>query len=99
MPDIGNIMNILYEIGRERKEHPVNGSYTNYLLDKGRDKILNKFGEEAIELIVAAKGGDRDDMIHEAADVMYHMNILLFECGLTWEDVAAELEARRQDSH
>lgn len=79
----------------ERKNHPKEGSYTNYLFTKGIDKILKKCGEEAAEIIIAAKNPDAEELKYEIADFLYHMMVLMAECGLTWEDVTKELANRR----
>lgn len=79
----------------ERKLHPKEGSYTNYLFTKGIDKILKKCGEEASEIIIAAKNPDAEELKYEIADFLYHMMVLMAECGLTWEDVTKELANRR----
>ncbi len=79
----------------ERKNHPKEGSYTNYLFTKGIDKILKKCGEEATEIVIAAKNPDSEELKYEIADFLYHMMVLMAECGLTWEDVTKELANRR----
>jgi phosphoribosyl-ATP pyrophosphohydrolase/phosphoribosyl-AMP cyclohydrolase len=79
---------------RDRKEHPKEGSYTNYLFDKGIDKILKKCGEEAAEIIIAAKNPNREEVRYEMADFLYHMMVLMVERGLSWEDIAEELANR-----
>ena len=79
----------------ERKNNPKEGSYTNYLFTKGIDKILKKCGEEASEIIIAAKNPDAEELKYEIVDFLYHMMVLMAECGLTWEDVTKELANRR----
>ncbi len=79
----------------DRKKNPREGSYTNYLFTKGIDKILKKCGEEASEIIIAAKNPDAEELKYEIADFLYHMMVLMAECGLTWEDVTKELANRR----
>lgn len=79
----------------ERKNNPKEGSYTNYLFTKGIDKILKKCGEEATEIVIAAKNPDSEELKYEIADFLYHMMVLMAECGLTWEDVTKELANRR----
>lgn len=79
----------------ERKRNPKEGSYTNYLFTKGIDKILKKCGEEASEIIIAAKNPDAEELKYEIADFLYHMMVLMAECGITWEDVTRELANRR----
>ena len=79
----------------ERKEHPKEGSYTNYLFGKGIDKILKKCGEEAAEIIIAAKNPEKEELKYEIADFLYHMMVLMAECGLDWSDITRELVNRR----
>lgn len=79
----------------DRKNNPKEGSYTNYLFDKGIDKILKKCGEEASEIIIAAKNPEAEELKYEMADFLYHMMVLMAECDLTWEDITRELANRR----
>ena len=83
-----------YAVILDRKQHPKEGSYTNYLFDKGIDKILKKVGEEASEIIIAAKNPDAEEIKYEAADFLYHLMVLMVEKGLTWEDITRELSQR-----
>ena len=78
-----------------RKNHPKEGSYTNYLFDKGIDKILKKCGEEATEMVIAAKNPDAEELKYEIADFLYHMMVLMAECDLDWNDIVKELVNRR----
>lgn len=78
----------------DRKEHPKEGSYTNYLFDKGIDKILKKVGEEATEIVIAAKNPNPNEIKYEIADFLYHMMVLMAEKGVTWEEVTTELANR-----
>lgn len=96
MSGIGEILDELIQIADDREKNPVIGSYTNYLLSKGEDKVLNKFGEECVELIVAAKNHDKSETIHEIADVLYHLTILLYQEDIEWEKVESELRKRRE---
>ncbi|MTD37655.1 phosphoribosyl-ATP diphosphatase [Erwinia sp. CPCC 100877] len=83
----------LYEEITDRKQTPKEGSYTNYLFDKGLDKILKKVGEEATEVIIAAKN-NQEELVYETADLFYHVLVLLVEQGVSLEEVKAELEKR-----
>lgn len=83
-----------YAIIRDRKEHPKEGSYTNYLFDKGIDKILKKCGEEATEIIIAAKNPDPEEIKYEIADFLYHVMVLMVEKGITWEEITKEVANR-----
>jgi len=78
----------------DRKQHPKEGSYTNYLFDKGLDKILKKVGEEACEIIIAAKNPDSEEVKYEIADFLYHVMVLMVERKVTWEDITRELANR-----
>ena len=89
-----SILESEYEVIAGRKEHPKDGSYTNYLFDKGLDKILKKVGEEASEIIIAAKNPEKEEVKYEMADFLYHMMVLMVEKGLTWEEIAIELSNR-----
>ncbi|MGX7352706.1 phosphoribosyl-ATP diphosphatase [Enterococcus canis] len=83
----------LYQEIKDRKEVPKAGSYTNYLFDKGLDKILKKVGEEATEVIIAAKN-NQEELIYETADLFYHVLVLLVEQGVSLEQIEAELGQR-----
>ncbi len=84
----------LYELISERREHPKEGSYTNYLFDKGIDKILKKIGEECTEVIIAAKADDKRETVYEIADLAYHTLVLMLEMGITPADIHRELASR-----
>lgn len=88
------IINDLYKIIEDRKENPKEGSYTNYLFDKGLDKILKKVGEEAAEVIIAAKNPDRNELIYETSDLLYHLLVLLKEREIIPEEIFVELNKR-----
>lgn len=89
------ILKEVYDVVADRKANPKEGSYTNYLFDKGVDKICKKVGEEAAEVIIAAKNDSRDEIRYEVADLLYHLTVLLVDKGLTWEEIAQELAKRR----
>lgn len=78
----------------DRKKNPKEGSYTNYLFDKGIDKILKKCGEEATEIVIAAKNPDAEELKYEISDFLYHMMVLMAECNVSWDDVMKELSRR-----
>jgi len=84
----------VYGVILDRKANPKEGSYTNYLFDKGIDKILKKVGEEASEIIIASKNPDAGEIKYEISDFLYHMMVLMVERGVTWEEICAELAAR-----
>lgn len=78
----------------DRKNNPEEGSYTNYLFDKGEDKILKKVGEEAAEVVIAGKNRDKSEIAYETADLIYHLSVMLVDNDMTWEDIYAEMERR-----
>ena len=78
----------------DRKAHPKEGSYTNYLFDKGIDKILKKLGEEATEIVIAAKNPNPEEVKYEISDFLYHMMVLMADKGITWEEITEELANR-----
>ncbi|MDD7219767.1 MAG: bifunctional phosphoribosyl-AMP cyclohydrolase/phosphoribosyl-ATP diphosphatase HisIE, partial [Clostridia bacterium] len=84
----------VYDVIMDRKEHPKEGSYTNYLFDKGIDKILKKVGEECTEIVIAAKNPDKEEIKYEISDFLYHVMVLMAEKGVTWEDITRELARR-----
>ena len=75
----------------ERKKSPQEGSYTNYLFDKGDDKILKKVGEEAAEVVIAGKNRDKEEIKYEVADLMYHLSVMLVNNDMTWQDIYEEM--------
>ncbi|HHX95161.1 MAG TPA: bifunctional phosphoribosyl-AMP cyclohydrolase/phosphoribosyl-ATP diphosphatase HisIE [Clostridia bacterium] len=90
-----NIVSELYQVIRERYEQRPEGSYTTYLFNEGRDKILKKVGEEATEVIIGSKNDSPEEIRYEMADLMYHCMVLLVHHGMKPEDVLEELAKRR----
>ena len=84
----------LARVVKDRKEHPAEGSYTSYLFEKGIDKIAKKSGEEAVEVVIAAKNADREELVGECADLLYHLTVLMEEKGISLSDVCTELKKR-----
>ena len=84
----------LYRLIQGRRTQPKEGSYTTYLFEKGRDKILKKVGEECTEVLIGGAKNDREETIYEIADLAYHVLVLMVEMGITLEDITAE-EAKR----
>lgn len=84
----------VFDVIKDRKVHPKEGSYTNYLFDKGIDKILKKLGEEATEIVIAAKNPNANEVKYEISDFLYHMMVLMAEKDITWEEITAELARR-----
>ncbi len=85
-----DVLNVI----KDRKVHPKEGSYTNYLFDKGIDKILKKLGEEATEIVIAAKNPNANEVKYEMSDFLYHMMVLMVEKDVSWEDITTELANR-----
>lgn len=84
----------VFSVILDRKANPKEGSYTNYLFDKGIDKILKKVGEEATEIVIAAKNPNPEEIKYEISDFLYHVMVLMAEKGVTWEDITKELAQR-----
>lgn len=82
------------DIIKDRKVNPKEGSYTNYLFDKGIDKILKKLGEECTEIVIAAKNPNANEVKYEISDFLYHMMVLMVEKNVTWEEITEELDKR-----
>ncbi len=84
----------LLEVLRDRREKRPAGSYSASLFEKGRDAIVKKIGEEAVEVILAAKGEGRERVISEIADLVFHLSVLMADEGLDWTDIEEELAKR-----
>jgi phosphoribosyl-ATP pyrophosphohydrolase/phosphoribosyl-AMP cyclohydrolase len=93
--DKSKVLQEVYDVIADRKVNPKEGSYTNKLFEKGIDKILKKVGEEAAEVIIAAKNNSVDELRYETADLLYHLLVTMVQCGLKPEDVYDELKSRR----
>lgn len=91
-----DILQELYRTIKERKTNAAPDSYTGYLFAQGLDKICKKVGEECAETIIAAKNGEPEPLIGEVSDVLYHLLVLLCECGVPWSAVRDELEVRTE---
>src|SRR5690606_31446089 len=85
----------IYKVIMHRKDHPVEGSYTSYLFRQGIDKILKKIGEEASEVVIAAKNDATRPLLEETADLLYHLLVLLAEKGVSLRQVFDVLRERR----
>lgn len=88
------VLDKLYERIRDRQNNPIEGSYTNYLFDKGIDKILKKFGEESTEVVLAVKNNSNEEIIYEIADLIYHTMVMMVDRGIKLEDIYGELAKR-----
>ena len=84
----------LYKLIEGRKTAPKEGSYTTYLFEKGKDKILKKVGEECTEVLIGAAKNDKEETVYEIADLAYHLLVLMVEMGISLEDIIAE-ESKR----
>lgn len=84
----------LYNIILDRKTNPQEGSYTNYLFEQGIDKILKKVGEECSEVIIAAKNSEKEQVIMEVSDLLYHLSVLWAEMGISPKEIDEEMEKR-----
>ncbi len=84
----------LFEVVKDRREHPQENSYTCYLFQQGIDKILKKIGEESSETIIAAKNGIAQETVGEISDLLFHLTVLMVEQGIPLEAVSDELDRR-----
>ena len=94
--DLAAVLYDLYNVIQDRRLNPVEGSYTNYLFEKGQDKILKKVGEEAVETIIASKNNVRKEILYEMGDLWYHCLVLLAYHNISPEELFAELMGRRK---
>lgn len=90
------ILNKVYNQIINRKENPIEGSYTNYLFEKGLDKILKKVGEETSEVIIGAKNKNKEELVYELSDLIYHSLVLMVSEGVTMDDIKEELTKRHK---
>ena len=93
-PEVGFNLESLYQTLLDRQRNPKPGSYTNQLLTQGEDEIVKKIGEEAVEIILAAKGQGNPRLVEEIADLTYHTLVLMVLRGLAPNDILAELDRR-----
>lgn len=96
VPEINDIFEREQAVVIDRKNNPEDGSYTNYLFDKGEDKILKKVGEEAAEVVIAGKNRDKAEISYEVSDLIYHLTVMLVDNDMTWDDIYKEMEKRRK---
>ncbi len=94
--NLAEVLDSLYALVESRKHERPEGSYTSYLFEQGLDKILKKVGEESAETIIAAKNDDRDALVKESSDLLYHLVVLLVERGVSLGEVGEELLSRRR---
>ncbi len=93
---MNDVIKELVALLQDRRDNPTSGSYTTHLLTSGEDEIVKKIGEEAVEVILAAKGQGDQRIVEESADLIYHLLVLLVSRGLDWDDVVGELAQRRR---
>jgi phosphoribosyl-ATP pyrophosphohydrolase/phosphoribosyl-AMP cyclohydrolase len=93
---LATVLNDLYNVIQERQLNPVEGSYTNYLFEKGQDKILKKVGEEAVETVIASKNNKSEEGLYEMGYLWYHCLVLLAYHKLTPDQLLDELMSRRK---
>lgn len=93
--DKSKVLQEVYDVIVDRTINPKEGSYTNYLFDKGLDKILKKVGEETAEVIIASKNKDKGEITYEISDLFYHLFVLMVERGVKLDDIYDELKKRR----
>lgn len=95
------VLNDLVSVIEERRETLPEDSYTASLFthEKGENAVLEKLGEETTELVLAAKDDDREELLHESADIVYHLLVLLVMKGVSLDELRAELRTRRSGSN
>ena len=95
MSNPDTLLKELYELVEARKNDDAENSYTKSLFARGRSRIAQKVGEEAVETVIAAMKDDRDELINESADLIFHLLVLLVDAGVKMEDIIFELQKRR----
>ena len=91
-----DILTVLYNTILDRRANPIEGSYTNYLFEKGIDKILKKVGEESAEVIIAAKNHSRSEIVYEISDLVYHALVLMVQEDINPSEIKVELQSRHK---
>ncbi len=94
MTNDSDILQAVYQVILDRKAHPAENSYTASLMRGGIDKILKKIGEEATEVVIAAKGGKQNEIVYETADLLFHLLVLLGHQNIPPEEIYNELRRR-----
>lgn len=90
-----NLLKQLYDLIEDRKKNRIKNSYTSALFDKGKFRIAQKVGEEAVETVIAAIKGNKQELVDEASDLVFHLFVLLADAGVTLDDIIIELQKRR----
>ncbi len=93
--DAEEALSSLYDVIKDRREHPKSGSYTNYLFEQGNDKILKKMGEETTEVVIATKNGKKEEIVSELSDLLYQLSVLMVNNDITWSEINVELNKRK----
>lgn len=88
------VLESVYDVIKERKENPIDGSYTNHMFKQGMDEILKGLVKESVEIVLAAKNSEQEELKFQISDFMYNCMILMVEEGLTWNEIATELAQR-----
>lgn len=94
-----SVLDEIYATVKDRAEHPMEGSYTQYLLTEGLNKTLKKVGEESAEVIIAAKEENEENLINEVSDLLYHMTVMLYQKEIALESVYNQLKNRQGKTH
>ncbi len=94
MPAYEHTLDKLMKTVQDRKNNPIEGSYTNYLLKEGLGKILKKVGEESSEIIIAALAEEDQALIGEIGDLLYHLTVLMAKKDISWQEILELLDAR-----
>lgn len=97
-PNLGDALETLHATVMSRQGAAPESSYAASLFAKGLDKILKKVGEESAEVLIAAKGDNRADLVHEIVDLVYHLTVLMVDQGISTDDLAVEIDRRRGKS-
>lgn len=92
----GDILDLLFAVIRDRQQNLPENSYTANLFRQGIDRIAQKVGEEAVEVVIAGKNRNRDEIVNESSDLIYHLLVLLAECGVSLDEIKTKLAERRQ---
>ena len=93
---MNNTLQNLYAVVKDRQKNPQEGSYTCYLFEKGLDKILKKVGEECTETIIASKNDNKEELVGEICDLIYHLTVLMAEKDVSVDSVLEELDRRSE---
>lgn len=96
-----NNLEILYQVSaviQERRLNPKKGSYATNLFKQGIDSVLKGIGDSAVETIIASKNGNKEDVVYDISNLIYHVAVLMAYEGITWDDVMSELQRKQLTS-